>query len=165
LIYRIRHHNWSTAAIALCTVLLMPGSIWSWGRLGHRVVAKIAEESLTHAASAAVRNLLGPEVSLADISTWADEQHEIPRAGPWHYVNVPITESRYDPKFCQSGGCNQLLSEVSMMSIGMDRQLVLPILAILNIAIYHQTYAATLLAFGVVQQNRQTVVASPPYPR
>jgi len=60
---------------------------------------------LTPAAKAAVRELLGPGINLADASTWADEQREIPRAGPWHYVNVPITESRYDPKFCQRGGC------------------------------------------------------------
>ena len=44
-------------------------------------------------------------MSLADVATWADEQREVPGSGPWHYVNVPITESRYDPKFCPPGGC------------------------------------------------------------
>jgi len=26
--------------------------------------------------------------------------------GAWHYVNVPIKESRYDPKYCQAGAAS-----------------------------------------------------------
>lgn len=85
--------------------LLLTASTYSWGRLGHQVVAEFAAGRLSPAALAAVHNLLGPGVSLADISTWADEQREVPGSGPWHYVNVPITESHYDPRFCQAGGC------------------------------------------------------------
>jgi hypothetical protein len=73
--------------------------------MGHRVASTMAEERLTTHALAAVHDLLGPGVSLADISTWADEQRNIPGSGPWHYVDVPITESRYDAKYCQPGGC------------------------------------------------------------
>jgi hypothetical protein len=29
----------------------------------------------------------------------------VARSGPWHSVNVPISEPRYDPGFCQLGGC------------------------------------------------------------
>jgi nuclease S1 len=92
-------------ASALFGCLLIPQMAWPWGRLAHRATAKMAEERLTPAALAAVHDLLGPGVTLADISSWADEQREVPRAASWHYVNVPITESRYDPKFCQTGGC------------------------------------------------------------
>jgi nuclease S1 len=93
------------AALALLAAFLLAPSAWPWSRLGHRVTASFAEKRLALAAKAAVRDLLGPAVSLADISTWADEQKEIPRTASWHYMNVPITESRYDPKFCQRGGC------------------------------------------------------------
>jgi len=65
----------------------------------------MAEERLTPAALAAVRNLLGAGVSFAEAGNWADSQREVPNSGPWHYVNVPISEPRYDPKFCQPGGC------------------------------------------------------------
>jgi hypothetical protein len=51
-----------------------------------------------------VHDLLGAGITLADISTWADEQRS-PGSAPWHYVDVPITESRYDSKYCQPGGC------------------------------------------------------------
>jgi nuclease S1 len=82
LTHRMKHHHRSTRAIVLCAVLLVPGSAWPWGRLGHRVVAKMAEDQLTPQALATVYDLLGLGVSLADISTWADEQREIPRTGP-----------------------------------------------------------------------------------
>jgi nuclease S1 len=95
---------WVTA-IALLAIILTPGSGWTWGRIGHEVSSKLAEERLTPTALAAVRILLGAEVSLADASTWADLQREVPDSGPWHYVNVPLSESRYDAKFCQPGGC------------------------------------------------------------
>jgi hypothetical protein len=86
-------------------VFLTPGAAWPWGRLGHRVSARMAQERLTPAALAAVHDLLGQGLSLADVSIWADEQHEVPASGPWHYVNVPIKESRYDPRYCPPGGC------------------------------------------------------------
>jgi hypothetical protein len=77
-----------------------------WGRIGHRVSARLAEARLSPAARAAVRDLLEPGESLADASTWADEhRRDFPESGPWHYVNVPITESRYDARFCPQGGC------------------------------------------------------------
>jgi hypothetical protein len=91
------------AAVMFVFPLFIP-SAFSWGRIGHRVAARMAEERLTPAASAAIHDLLGPEVSLADISTWADE-HRNPRSGAWHYVDVPITESRYNPRFCPANGC------------------------------------------------------------
>jgi nuclease S1 len=80
-------------------------NVWSWSPLGHRVVARMAQDRLTPKALAALHNLLGQEGNLADVSTWADEQQGIPGSSRWHYVDVPITETRYDPKYCQPGGC------------------------------------------------------------
>jgi hypothetical protein len=43
---------------------------------------------------------------MADASTYADEhKREIKGSAPWHYVNVPITENKYDEKFCGNEGC------------------------------------------------------------
>lgn len=102
--YRTRDVALKFAGIIVVTLVLTP-SAWSWGRIGHRVAAQMAESRLTPQALAAVHDLLGPGVTLADISTWADEQRDIPGSGPWHYVNIPITDSRYDSKYCQPGGC------------------------------------------------------------
>ena len=84
---------------------MMPGPVWAWGRIGHRVTAGMAEYRLTTAALAAVRNILGPGVSLADASTWADEQREIEESYRWHFVNVPLSADRYDSRYCSSKGC------------------------------------------------------------
>jgi len=89
----------------LLLALLLPVSGWAWGRIGHRVAARMAEQRLTPAAQAGVRALLGSKTSLADASTWADEQQEVPDSGHWHYVNVPIAENRYHPRYCAAGGC------------------------------------------------------------
>lgn len=86
-------------------VLLFSPPAGAWGRLGHRVASIMAEERLTPHALAAVRDVLGPDVSLADISTWADEQRNYPDSAPWHYVDVPLSESRYNSKYCPPGGC------------------------------------------------------------
>ncbi len=90
------------ATIAAIALLMTGNTAWSWGRLGHRVSARLAEARLTPTALAAARSLLDGE-SLADVADWADEQREIPGSSRWHYVDVPISEPRYDPKFCPSG--------------------------------------------------------------
>ena len=76
-----------------------PASAWAWGRLGHRVAGRIAEARLTPAAKLAVHDLLDPGQTLADVSTWADEvRRDRPESATWHYVNVPIAESKYHPR-------------------------------------------------------------------
>jgi hypothetical protein len=49
------HRVWVRLGIIL---LLMPGSVWPWGRTGHGVSAMMAESRLTPAALAEVRSLL-----------------------------------------------------------------------------------------------------------
>jgi hypothetical protein len=91
----------------LIALLLMPAAGWSWGPIGHRVSARLAQGHLTPAAMAAVRSLLKPGQSLADLATWADEQRDqgLEQSAPWHYVDVPITEARYNSRFCPHNGC------------------------------------------------------------
>jgi hypothetical protein len=51
------------------------------------------ENGVHAAALAAVRSLLKPGQSLADLATWADEQRDqgLEQSTLWHYVDVPIT--------------------------------------------------------------------------
>jgi nuclease S1 len=94
------------AAIAAAGLLAATGPAWGWGRVGHRVAARVAETRLTPAARAVVRELLESGESLADASTWADEhRREMPESAPWHYVNVPITADHYDRRYCPEAGC------------------------------------------------------------
>jgi hypothetical protein len=73
---------------------------FAWGRLGHRVVSRLAERHLTPQAKVAIAELLEPGESLADASLWADEHRgRLPKTAPWHYVDVPLDEPKYDPKW------------------------------------------------------------------
>lgn len=102
--------HWASRALASLAVLalaLPPSTARAWGPQGHRVVAKIATERLSPKARAAVAQLLHKGDTLADIANWADhEGHDVvPGSSPWHYVNVPITADRYDPRDCVKGDC------------------------------------------------------------
>ncbi|WP_435015555.1 S1/P1 nuclease [Tundrisphaera sp. TA3] len=91
--------------VSLLALALMPGLAQAWGVVGHRVAGRIAEARLTPAARSALRALLEPGESLADVSTWADENRaDHPEAATWHYINIPITEPRYDRKFILKQG-------------------------------------------------------------
>jgi nuclease S1 len=78
----------------------------AWGRLGHRASARFAQSRLSPRARAIIQDLLEPDESLADASTWADEHgRDIPGSASWHYVNVSITSAHYDSKDCRARGC------------------------------------------------------------
>ena len=77
---------WLVIARVLLVSLQTVPPVWAWGRLGHRLTARIAEQHLTAKAKAAIAALLEPGESLADCSTWADDhQRELPKTAPWHY--------------------------------------------------------------------------------
>ena len=87
-------------ALTLLAALQTAPPVWAWGRLGHRLTARIAERNLNPKARVAVQALLEEGESMADASTWADEhRRDIKGSGPWHYVDVPLDEPRYDVRF------------------------------------------------------------------
>jgi nuclease S1 len=93
--------------LTACVVMaLAPRDAAAWGTVGHRASAIVAEARLTPAARSKVRELLDPDETLAAASLWADEhRRDVPGSGAWHYVNVPLDEVHYDPRFCPATGC------------------------------------------------------------
>jgi len=86
--------------VAFAVIVQFGTPAWAWGRVGHRVIAKLAERHLTDQAKAEIKALLEPGESLADGSTWADEhRRELPKTAPWHFVDVPLDEPRYEDRF------------------------------------------------------------------
>ena len=77
-----------------------------WGPLGHRVVAEVAMARLSPAVADETRRLLGGQ-TLADVATWADDiRRDQPATGPWHYVDIQVTDSSYVPaRDCKEGAC------------------------------------------------------------
>jgi nuclease S1 len=92
--------SWFVATLTLLTAIQAGPPAWAWGRLGHRVISRFAEKQLTPKAKVAIAELLEPGESLSDASTWADENRgRLPKTAPWHYVDVPLDEPRYDARF------------------------------------------------------------------
>ena len=103
--------------ILLCGGLLaafaLPSSALAWGKLGHRLVAQVAERDLTPAARAEVSRLLAgePDPTLPGIASWADELREHDpdlgkRSARWHYVNIGESNCRYEARRdCPDGDC------------------------------------------------------------
>ena len=81
--------------------------VWGWGVAGHSIVARLAAARLTPSASAQVASLLGPGVTLASISSWADQiRNSRQETGPWHYIDIQITDPHLNMKRdCPEGNC------------------------------------------------------------
>jgi S1/P1 Nuclease len=85
--------SWFVVSLSVVVALQSATPAWAWGRLGHRVISRLAEKCLTPAAKAAIVELLEPGESLADASLWADDNRgQLPKTAPWHYVDVPLDE-------------------------------------------------------------------------
>ncbi len=87
-------------ALAVLMFLRPPPLLLAWGPLGHRVIARLAERKLNPKARAAVTALLEEAETIADAATCPDEHvRDLPKSSPWHYVDVPLDEPKYDAKF------------------------------------------------------------------
>ncbi len=93
---------------ALFLALALP-TAYGWGREGHVIVARIAEDHLTSQAKAGIAALLGAQSSIAGdaVANWADDIRPHRRESKtWHYVNIPFGADHYDAKRdCPPAGC------------------------------------------------------------
>ena len=85
----------SVGLVALLSLVFVFGAnkTYAWGKNGHRIVGKIAENHMTETTIRAIETLLDGD-RISEVGTWADEmrsnpsefwQKESPR---WHYVNL-----------------------------------------------------------------------------
>jgi nuclease S1 len=61
-------HSWFVVTLTLLFALQTTTPALAWGRIGHRVIARLAEKHMTPQARVAVPSLLEPGESLADAS-------------------------------------------------------------------------------------------------
>jgi hypothetical protein len=99
-------HRLRLVSILAAAIGLFARDAGAWGTIAHRAASTVAESRLTPRARAKVRELLEPDETLAAASLWADEhRRDLAGSAPWHYVNVPLAEPRYDARFCPPTGC------------------------------------------------------------
>jgi hypothetical protein len=71
----------------------------AWGPEGHSIVAEIAQRRLEPGPLQKIKKLLGGEISLASIASWADDfRTEHPETTKWHFVDIPYERNTYDPE-------------------------------------------------------------------
>ena len=63
-------HSYTTLAVSL--IFALP-SAHAWGVVGHATVATIANNYLTSEAKTYVAGILGKDVSMASVASWADD--------------------------------------------------------------------------------------------
>ena len=104
-----RPARWLAALLILS--LALPAQ--AWGPLGHRLVARLAEDDLTPQARAGIERLLQDDATagLAGIANWADELRSSDpdlgkRSARWHYVNIGDPDCAFDAaRDCPGGDC------------------------------------------------------------
>jgi hypothetical protein len=75
---------------ALTLLTLLPTPITSWGNLGHRTIAYLAEKHLNTRGHAYIQDILGDE-DISDAAIWADFYKYTPlgwHTSSWHYINA-----------------------------------------------------------------------------
>ena len=78
--------------------------LYAWDANGHAIVAMLAEERLTPQTRVAVTTLLDGQ-SLVDVASWPDQVRN-QQTAPWHYVNIEIEETQYEPdRHCPGRQC------------------------------------------------------------
>jgi hypothetical protein len=82
--------------------LTAPDQACAWGPEGHSIVAEIAQRKLAREApdiAQKIAAIMGPGESLASIASWADDfRDEHKSTTNWHFVNIPIASSTFDPE-------------------------------------------------------------------
>ena len=76
-------------------VILFFSNAYGWGVLGHKIIANLAEATLTPQAKSEMAKLL-PNQKLADIATWADQVRystEYKYTASWHFADIPDGET------------------------------------------------------------------------
>ncbi len=85
----------------LATILLtlVPSSpVQAWSGKGHRVIGGVADRLLDPTVKEVVTRMLRGK-TLADVGTWADHIRPYrPETAPFHFVNIPIGETLFDPE-------------------------------------------------------------------
>jgi hypothetical protein len=70
--------------------LLLFDAAFAWGPAGHRIVAMIAQQNIKPQTRTRIKQILGPNVSLVSVATYADTVRErFPHTSNNHFVDIP----------------------------------------------------------------------------
>lgn len=92
--------------VFLLILILFPlQDVWAWGRVGHRIVAEIAQTRLLPEVKTKIRKNFNIK-KLSDVANWADSVRKKRSQGLWHYCNIKASEWTYvKSRDCPDGKC------------------------------------------------------------
>jgi hypothetical protein len=104
-----------STTLFVLTLLLCPASAWAWGSDGHEIVAFIAADGLTPAASSHVASILSvpadnraiaKAMEIASIRPDTEFRDQDASTAPWHYIDICLQDLRTDVAArCPGGNC------------------------------------------------------------
>jgi hypothetical protein len=78
-------------------VLIPLKHAYAWGQEGHSIVAEIAQRRLDRDTLRKVKTLLGGEIALASVASWADDYRAAHgETAGWHFVDIPYERNTYE---------------------------------------------------------------------
>ena len=79
----------------------------AWGPIGHRVIARIAQQHLSAKARSRLAFYFGKDFALEELAMWADDiKEQRSETGPWHYLDItPEATSLEMERDCPKGNC------------------------------------------------------------
>lgn len=102
--------------LVLLVVSLVAPNAFAWGKGGHIIVARLAQDRLSNDAEGKMREILGSPFianNAADPDTWRRNQGAQLTAN-WHFVNIPLDEETYDAdRDC--GGSQCVVAQIGAM--------------------------------------------------
>jgi hypothetical protein len=102
---RLRCTPWAAGCCLLAALNATPA--WSWGPLGHRIIARIAEREAGSKARSRLSFYLGKEVTIEDAALWANGlELQRPETARWHFIHSPPNAMELDlERQCAEGEC------------------------------------------------------------
>ena len=86
--------------------MILSHQSFSYGFLGHKIIALIAEQYLTETTKNKISQLLKDE-SVSEVASWADRVRSTTHkhTSTYHYVNIPISNISYSKEEHCNNGC------------------------------------------------------------
>ena len=106
--------------ISFLLIFLTSTASYSWGKTGHRVVAKICDMHLTDHAKMEIKEIMGPDY-IEELANWPDyikSEKGWKFADAWHYTTINVNETVADvrTKYGRDTKINDAIEAIDVMT-------------------------------------------------
>ena len=101
-------------------LLTVPRTAHAWGPIGHKTIARIAQQYISPKVHSRLKLYFGKDVALEKLAMWADDIcDQRPETKPWHHLQIAPEATSFDIKRdCPKGNC---ITEKTREFVGIAR--------------------------------------------